>query len=430
MKNFIIYICIFSLALMGGCAKDENGNNNKEDLLKNVEGEWNIVQRNYSFYVNGVLMGETYEDVSPVEINLILDFNADGNLYYRIPNSTDVIGAWTIDANDSLFMVMTEDFEMGDDIIPDINIIELTETSFHLTLTFEYTNGDQASKEVTEYILNKEFSDFQIVENVWEKLELSESVYGGRLWAAASGSKIYAGNASNSGQYDQWFVSCDTESGEVQSLTTNGEIIAGGYGSHLLEYGGELYYFANDGVKYTPTSDSWSLLNYPYEIKRGEAPCAVLDGRIYYLGGRTETLTGQYYDIASDSWDTLSNDMDYFVHHNYATACGFDHKLYVFGGNDDGEKQVSVYDTGTGIWTRMDDAPYETGTFSTVYNNRIYITGIYGMYTYDPATDTWGEGYAWPESDYYRKIILTVGSNLYLVTYSYYNSLEIYKFNY
>ena len=78
----------------------------------------------------------------------------------------------------------------------------------------------------------------------------------------------------------------------------------------------------------------------------------------------------------------------------------------------------------------MDDAPYETGTFSTVYNNRIYITGIYGMYTYDPATDTWGEGYAWPQSDYYRKIILTVGSNLYLVTYSYYNSLEIYKFNY
>jgi len=428
MKNFIIYICTFSLALMGGCAKDENGNNNKDDLLKKVQGEWNIVQRNYTYYQDGAV-GEVYEDVSPVEINLILDFNADGNLYYKVPNGTDIIGAWTIDANDSLFMVMTADFELGGDIVPDVDIIELSESNFHLTLTFEWTIGEMALKEEIEYILDREFSDFLIEENVWEKVELSQTIYGSRLWAAGSGSKIYAGNASNSGQYDQWFVSCDTESGQVQSLSTNGEICACGYGSHLLDYGGELYYFANDGVKYTPVTGSWSLLNYPYEIKRGEAPCAVLDSRIYYLGGRTETTTGQYYDIATDSWGTLSNEMDYFVHHNYATACGFDHKLYVIGGNDYEEKQVSVYDPHTGLWSRNYDAPYQTGSFSTAYKNRIYITGTYGMYTYDPATDTWGEGYAWPKRNHYRAIILTVGANLYMVTYSY-NLLEIYKFNY
>jgi len=391
-------------------------------------GEWNIVQRNSTYYFNGE-MEEEYENISPAEINLILEFTTDGDIYYTVPTESEPFGGWTIDMNDSLFIVMSQEQEMTSDLTPEVEVTELTETSFHLILTYEWTNDEDRIKTIVEYIMNKEFSDFLVMDNVWEKQDLSTNLRGSSLWAVGSGSKIYMGNASNSGQYDQWFASFDTEGGQVQSLTTNGEICACGYGSFLHSYDGELYYFANDGVKYSPGSDSWSTLYYPYEIKRGEAPSALLDGDIYYLGGRTETTIGQYYDIDQDSWTNLSDEMDYFVHHNYATANAYDHKLYVIGGDAYNRKQVSVYDPLTGLWSRKSDSPYQTGRYSVAYKGRIIITGGYGMYTYDPASDTWDGGYVWPEGGLRSEIIVIAGSELYVIGYNY-NTIEIYKFMY
>ena len=429
MKRFIYYFPVFLLVFLSGCSKEDTEDENnqiEEDPYLYLVGEWNIVQINYTHYYNGE-PEEVYENVSPAEINLILEFTADGDIYYTVPTESELYGAWTIDMNDSLFIVMAQSHEMTPDITPEVEVTELTESSFHLSLTYEWTNNENNIKSIVAYIMNKEFSDFMVMDNVWEKQDLSTNLRGSRLWSVGSGSKIFMGNASNSGQYDQWFASFDTESGQVESLTTNQEICACGYGSFLHSYEGELYYFANDGVKYSPGTDSWSLLNYPYENKRGEAPSAVLDGDIYYLGGRTETTIGQFYDIDQDSWTTLSDEMDYFVHHNYATANAFDHKLYVIGGDDYEEKQVSVYDPQTGLWSRNDDAPYQTGKYSVAYKDRIYITGGYGMYTYDPASDTWGEGYVWPEGGLRSSILVIADSELYLVGYNY-NNLEIHKY--
>jgi len=428
MKRLIYYLLVLLLVLSSGCSKENNNNHQEEDPFKYLVGEWNIVQRNSTYYFNGEFE-EEYENISPTEINLILEFTTDGDIYYTVPTESELFGGWTIDRNDSLFIVMAQEQEMTSDLTPEVEVTELTETSFHLILTYEWTSDENRIKSIVEYIMNKEFSDFLVMDNVWEKQDLSTNLRGSSLWAVGSGSKIYMGNASNSGQYDQWFASFDTEGGQVQSLTTNGEICACGYGSFLHSYDGELYYFANDGVKYSPGSDSWSTLYYPYEIKRGEAPSALLDGDIYYLGGRTETTIGQYYDIDQDSWTNLSDEMDYFVHYNYATANAYDHKLYVIGGDGYNEKQVSEYDPLTGLWSRKSDSPYQTGRYSVAYKGRIYITGGYGMYTYDPSSDTWGEGYVWPEGGLRSEIIVIAGSELYVIGYNY-NTIEIYKFNY
>ena len=261
----------------------------------------------------------------------------------------------------------------------------------------------------------------------WENITLPQSTYqAGWLWAISIGSNLFIGNESNSGQFNQFFTKYDFNTSSFTDLPTNGEICACGYNSILVTDNTSLYYFANEGVKFSPGSQSWSSVNYPYAFQNGEAGCGVLNGRIYYIGGRNFTTTVRYYDISSDSWDSLAT--KFYYRTNSSAVIGFNNKLYVLGGNSEGQYKVSVYDPLTDSWSKKADCPYKTYDYAVLFQNLIIVRGDENLYCYDPINDKWKSTYALP-SAINDVIPFVYNSNLYIVGINYDTyKIVLYKF--
>jgi hypothetical protein len=150
--------------------------------------------------------------------------------------------------------------------------------------------------------------------------------------------------------------------------------------------------------------DSWTFKN-PIPTGRGFTSGAVLDGKIYVIGGflshTSITTANEMYDPATDTWTVMEPMPQARCGHATCTCNG---KIYVFGGvrpNPYGfaKNNVYEYDPQTDTWAQKADMPYEIAFCGiAVLNDTIYLIGgttncytppINTVMAYDPVTESW-----------------------------------------
>jgi N-acetylneuraminic acid mutarotase len=227
-----------------------------------------------------------------------------------------------------------------------------------------------------------------------------------------------------------------------------GKIYAFG-GFVLPESGPPAWVPINNAWEYDPTADTWKALA-PMPSKRGSALAAVVDDKMYVIGG-AGTIPGsketavfpthphmsvgavEEYDPATNTWRERSAMP---TPRNHAAIGAVNGKIYVIGGRVGAAfiglaSDVSVveeYDPATDQWSgprsRMPIARSALG--AGVYGGRIYVAG--GEYqdphmmatfrafeAYDPASNTWTEMPPMPVSRH-GLAVGVIGNRLHVVS--------------
>jgi len=164
-------------------------------------------------------------------------------------------------------------------------------------------------------------------------------------------------------------------------------------------------YYSSDALEaYDPDTNTWSVKS-PMPIPRNSLAAATgADGKIYAIGGFiTDTPYGltnrvDVYDPTTDTWSP-GNPMP--TARDFPGAAVVDGKIYVIGGgrSSSNGRRVEMYDPTTNTWTVMSPKPssrYAMGV--AVADGKIYTIGGAVVWSatatttvemYDPATDTW-----------------------------------------
>jgi Kelch motif protein len=147
----------------------------------------------------------------------------------------------------------------------------------------------------------------------------------------------------------------------------------------VVAYAGELYVAGGwhdieptDAVwKYTPENSSWTELP-PLGVARGAAAGAVVDGRLYVVGGSTHSHSGdvtptgvvEVYDFATGRWSRGPDLPTPRHHHGVAELDG---RVWAVGGRGDTDVSldtVEVFDPSSGRWTEGPRLPFGAGGLS------------------------------------------------------------------
>jgi N-acetylneuraminic acid mutarotase len=150
-------------------------------------------------------------------------------------------------------------------------------------------------------------------------------------------------------------------------------------------------------------SDGW-FTRADLMLPRSETSTAVLDGRIYvmggYPGGRITSDAVQVYDSRTDSW-SLGPPLPRPLHHTMTAVV--DGRLYLFGGeagNPTGSESVFqsatfMLDETAGTWVERTAMPTaRSGGGTGVIDGKVYVAGGRpplgsDLAVYDPAADQW-----------------------------------------
>lgn len=167
---------------------------------------------------------------------------------------------------------------------------------------------------------------------------------------------------------------------------------------------------------YDPEKNTWEN-RAPMPTNRNQIEAAVVDGKIYVMGGRTagpySTVNAtEIYDPTTDTW-TAGVPMIYPVT-SFASAV-VDDKIYVIGGQDEFDPRtnidnVQIYDTVSDMWRLGKSAPVTVwqaaagATTGVAAPKRIYVMGGSGgfavgleqNFVYDPQTDSWANATSLP----------------------------------
>ena len=129
------------------------------------------------------------------------------------------------------------------------------------------------------------------------------------------------------------------------------------------------------------TEDTWTFKN-PIPTGRGFTSGAVVDGKIYVIGGflshTSITTANEMYDPAADQWTVMEPMPQARCGH---ATCACNGKIYVFGGvrpNPYGfaKNNVYEYDPQTDTWAQKADMPYEIAFCGiAVLDDTIYLIG-------------------------------------------------------
>jgi N-acetylneuraminic acid mutarotase len=205
----------------------------------------------------------------------------------------------------------------------------------------------------------------------------------------------------------------------------------------FTEYKGKIYAFGgfvlppsgppawvpvDNAWEYDPAADSWKALA-PMPTRRGSPVAAVVDNKIYVIGGavpgpketavhparpHTSVGTVEEYDPATNTWRERAAMP---TPRNHATAGAVNGKIYVVGGRvgaafiSGGSSNIGVieaYDPAADLWSqglaRMPTA--RSAGAGGAWGGRIYITGgeyqdqrmmatLRAFEAFDPASNTW-----------------------------------------
>ncbi|MCP4135024.1 MAG: hypothetical protein GY754_28880, partial [bacterium] len=240
------------------------------------------------------------------------------------------------------------------------------------------------------------------------------------LVETTSNTEIIDGTAENTGTLYTYYVIFHTEdlgdsgfgSGDdgyklpISGTWTekNGELSTGRDEFATAVVNGKIYAIGGDGridivEEYDPAADTWTVKT-PMPTAREELAAEAVNGKIYAIGGYSSSGYSnvvEEYDPSTDTWTTktsMPTERD-----DLATAV-VDGKIYAIGGWA-GLYDVEEYDPATDTWTvKASLSPYRSEATASVVNGKIYLIG--GNYNpnrvdeYDPATDSWTEKASMP----------------------------------
>jgi len=155
---------------------------------------------------------------------------------------------------------------------------------------------------------------------------------------------------------------------------------------------------------YDTASGTWSA-GTPMPLARKRAGAAVLDGKIYVLGGSTADSTRSIhaFDPSSGAWTEVTP-MPVGRHLHAAAVVGG--KIYAIGGDtsigsNGRTNSVDAFDPQAGTWAGVAAMPYVRASFAAVVlDGKIYAIGgcdgggaaMNAVDVYNPATNTWTTG--------------------------------------
>ena len=186
-----------------------------------------------------------------------------------------------------------------------------------------------------------------------------------------------------------------TANGWLGVAVVNGKIyaIGGGYGSTSIN-------------EYDPVTDTWTTKT-PMPTPRIFFGIAVVENKIYTIGGdrgnweigAVLTSVNEVYDPMTDTWERRSIMPTKRLG---VSASVVNDKIYLIGGRigEPTYAEVSateVYNPSTDKWTTVEPIPTPVSShISAVVNNKIYIlggaVGVTLNQIYDTETDTWSNG--------------------------------------
>jgi len=195
--------------------------------------------------------------------------------------------------------------------------------------------------------------------------------------SCASGRIYFANDGTNGG----YMKSLDLGSLTVADEVRSGQFSAGYYYPGLFAVGGSLFYFANDGERYNGVV--WANAAYPSAQRRGEYGGALLNGRIYAVGGRGPRKDAAYYDPDANTWTPIA---DYPWPVEWPAVGGLGGALYVVGGAADvggvtANNKFAKYENGT--WISLADAPFsDLRPYGAVAGNAFWVVTQSGLWRY------------------------------------------------
>ena len=154
--------------------------------------------------------------------------------------------------------------------------------------------------------------------------------------------------------------------------------------------------------EYDPATDNWTK-KAPMPNPEQSFAIAVYEGKIYCIGGISPDSTGvnKVYDPSTNSWETKASMPTgrYGLQANVVNG-----KIYCMGGvkllgYNQGVEQINVtevYDPSSDTWTTKSSMPNPAGYVSAVVDNKIYIIGPGLTKIYDSDTDKWSTASAPP----------------------------------
>jgi len=143
---------------------------------------------------------------------------------------------------------------------------------------------------------------------------------------------------------------------------------------------------------------------------------AVLDGKIYVMGGFPWTNAVQFFDPQTRAWTTVAP----MAAKRYAFATAVvGGKLYAFGGW--AVTSVEAFDPETGAWAEVAPMPtVRSHTSAAVVDGKIYVVGGYAagaaqstFDVYDPQTNTWATAPPMPTARYSHGVA-ALGGKIYV----------------
>jgi len=170
---------------------------------------------------------------------------------------------------------------------------------------------------------------------------------------------------------------------------------------------GTPYYFAIGGQgisgslaaneRYNACSNTWTSMA-PLPAVRGNINAAVLNGKIYVVGGYASGTAFKSVYMYSPTTDTWSSVADLPVALTGVAIAAANGKLYALGGADatgNFYRFTYEYDPATNVWTTKAPMPGDARGYAAAaeLGGKIYVVGgwpnLATVEVYDPTTDTW-----------------------------------------
>jgi hypothetical protein len=207
------------------------------------------------------------------------------------------------------------------------------------------------------------------------------------------------------------FRSYDTVSGNIgdENLmpAASDDFCACGYSGQLIAAAGRLWYFANYGQQYDPSTKAWSSATYPVVNQRGEAGWGTLQTSvggittdvIVGVGGRGPLSSVQGFNTPSQTWTALPA---YPLSIDSSVVVGVGGTPYVFGGYTNAGSVQTAYKLTPGVgWQALPDVPagvQVAGGSGVELAGRIYVLPYFGgqLQVLDLSQNTWLPGIPTP----------------------------------
>jgi N-acetylneuraminic acid mutarotase len=194
------------------------------------------------------------------------------------------------------------------------------------------------------------------------------------------------------------------------------------------QFGNAQFRYLQTVEEYDPATDTWTTKSPMPTAKNGGAVAAVVDGKIYVIGGYPIFGPVQQYDPATDTWQIKSPGSGCAGGCVESAAASLDGKIYVFDGivtgvaSIDNTRFVNQYDPMTDTWTRKNDMPGSINLHrmaAGVVNGQIYVVGGQPISNerYDPISDTWTTLAAMPTAILGDCITGVVGDKVCAISY-------------